>query len=62
MTGCTFAQAPCIFIFAGASFMLVMILSDTCQSYANLGLRYLDSYPVCSTLWGQVRDSGRTLV
>ncbi len=61
MTGCSFVQAPCIFIFASFFFTMVIVFSDFCQSYANLGLVYLDgSDSICEKLGGVVRPHRHT--
>jgi hypothetical protein len=36
MTGCTFVQAPCIFIFSGFFFFFLVFFADGCASYKNL--------------------------
>jgi hypothetical protein len=42
MTGVTFAQMPCIFIFSGICFVFIMLLGDACQSYGGIVMQYAD--------------------
>jgi hypothetical protein len=57
MTGCTFVQAPCIFLFCGFFFTLLLLVADGCASYKNLVFQYVDANSdVCtgSPLYGTV--------
>ena len=57
MTGCTFVIAPCIFLFASLFFVLVLLFGDFCQSYANVGLLYLNTTDkACTMLGGTVSE------
>ena len=59
MTGCTFIQAPCIFIFSGFFLVFLILWADGCASYNNLILQYIDGSgnDTCtgSPLYGTVR-------